>query len=80
MKDITTYPLRLPNSLKQALKETEEDGSSMNQFIIVAVSEKLSAMKTAAFFDKARQEANFETFWRILNRKGGKPPREGDEL
>jgi hypothetical protein len=81
MKDITTYPLRLPNSLKQALKETvEEDGGSMNQFIIVAVSEKLSAMKTAAFFDKARQEANFDTFWRILNREGGEPPREGDEL
>lgn len=81
MKDITTYPLRLPNSLKQALKETvEEDGGSINQFIIMAVSEKLSAMKTAAFFDKARQDANFDTFWRILNRKGGEPPCEGDEL
>ena len=81
MKDITTYPLRLPNSLKQALKETvEEDGGSMNQFIIVAVSEKLSAMKTAAFFDNAREDANFDTFWRILNREGGEPPREGDEL
>ncbi len=81
MKDMITYPLRLPNSLKQALKETvEEDGGSINQFIVVAVSEKLSAMKTAVFFDKARQEANLDTFWRILNQKGGEPPREGDEL
>ncbi len=81
MKDITTYPLRLPHSLKQALKETaEEDGGSMNQFIIMAVAEKLSAMKTAAFFDKARKQANFDKFWQVLNRKGGEPPREGDEL
>ncbi len=81
MRDISTYPLRLPHSLKQAVKETaEEDGGSMNQFIIMAVSEKLSAMKTAAFFDKARREANFAKFLQMLNRKGGEPPREGDEL
>jgi hypothetical protein len=81
MSDMTTYPLRLPNSLKQALKETaKEDGSSMNQFIITAVAEKLSAMKTASFFEKARQDANFETFLQVLNRKGGEPPREGDEI
>jgi len=81
MTDMTTYSLRLPNSLKRALKETaQEDGSSINQFIIVAVAEKLSAMKTASFFEEARQEANLDTFLRVLNRKGGEPPREGDEI
>lgn len=81
MKGIATYSLRLPYSLKQALKETvEEDGGSINQFIVLAVAEKLSAMKTVAFFDKARQEANLDTFWQILNREGGEPPRENDEL
>jgi hypothetical protein len=81
MREMTTYPLRLPNSLKQALKETaKEDGSSINQFIIMAIAEKLSAIKTVAFFEKAQQEANLETFLRVLNRKGGQPPREGDEI
>jgi hypothetical protein len=81
MSDMTTYPLRLPNSLKQALKETaKEDGSSINQFIIMAVAEKLSAMKTASFFEKAQQEANLETFLWVLNRKGGETPREDDEI
>ena len=47
---------------------------------VVDCCRKLSAMKTAAFFDKARQEANLDTFWRILNRKGGEPPCEDDEL
>jgi uncharacterized protein (DUF1778 family) len=81
MKDITTYSLRLPSSLKRALREAaQEDGSSINQFIVVAVAEKLSAMKTASIFERARQEANLDTFFQILNRKGGEPPREGDEV
>jgi uncharacterized protein (DUF1778 family) len=81
MPDMATYSLRLPNSLKQALREAaREDGSSINRFIVVAVAEKLSAMKTASFFEKARQEANVETFLRVLHRKGGEPPREGDEI
>jgi hypothetical protein len=81
MSDITTFPLRLPNSLKQALKETaKEDEDSINQFIITAVEEKIAAMKTIAFFEKPRQKANLETFSRMLNREGGQPPREGDEI
>jgi hypothetical protein len=81
MSDMTTFPLRLPNSLKRALKETaKEDEDSINQFIITAVEEKLSAMKTLSFFEKARQEADLEAFLRMLNREGGQPPREGDEI
>jgi predicted HicB family RNase H-like nuclease len=81
MRDITTYSLRLPNSLKQALREAaQEGGSSINQFIVMAVAEKLAAMKTASIFEKARQEANLDKFLQMLNRKGGEPPREGDEI
>ena len=81
MRDITTYSLRLPNSLKQALREVvQEDGSSINQFIVMAVAEKLAAMKTASIFEKARQEANLDTLLQMLNRKGGETPREGDKI
>ena len=81
MGDMTTFPLRLPNSLKQALKETaREDEDSINQFIITAVEEKIAMLKTISFFEKTRQEANLEKFLRMLNREGGQPPREGDEI
>ena len=81
MKGTTTFLLHIPDSLKQALKETaKEDEDSINQFIITAVEEKLAVMKRFALFEKARKDANLEEFERMLNREGGEPPREGDEL
>ena len=78
---VQTYPLRLPISLKAAVESlSKEDGTSMNQFVVMAVAEKVSAINTAAFFEKYSKKADLATFRRILNRKGGEPPRPGDEL
>ena len=80
MKQVSTYPLRLPRSLKEAVeKQSEEDGTSINQFVVVAVAEKLSAMQTARFFADRRARADFKAFDKIMKRRGGEPPRPGDE-
>src|SRR5438477_11459950 len=51
MKESRTYPLRLPRSLKEAVKRlSREDGTSINQFVATAVDEKVSALQTARFF------------------------------
>jgi predicted DNA-binding protein len=77
----STYPLRLPLSLKAALEKlSKQDGTSINQFVVTAVAEKISAMNTAEFFEERRGKANRKEFRRILNRKGGEAPRAGDEL
>lgn len=76
-----TYPLRLPLSLKAAVEKfSKEDGTSINQFVVMAVAEKVSAINTAAFFEERRAVADREAFRRILNREGGEPPRPGDEM
>jgi hypothetical protein len=76
----SVYPLRLPASLKAAVEKiSEEDGTSINQFVVVAVAEKIAALKTATFFEERRAKADRKTFRRILRRKGGEPPRVGDE-
>ena len=81
MKEISTYPLRLPRSLKDAVeKQSEEDGTSINQFVVVAVAEKLSAMQTARFFADRKARADFKAFDKIMKRRGGEPPRAGDEI
>ena len=76
----STYPLRLPRSVKAEVeRRAKADGISVNQFVATAVAEKLAVMNTAAFFAERRNRADFAAFERILNRKGGEPPREGDE-
>ncbi len=50
---MSNYALRLPESLKQAAKRiAAADDTTMNQFFVVAIAEKISAMETAQFFGK----------------------------
>lgn len=81
MSNTSTYPLRLPRSVKMAVEKlAKEEGVSLNQFVATAVAEKLTAMNTANFFADRKSRADFEAFRSILTRDGGQPPREGDEL
>ena len=80
MGDSTTYPLRLPRSIKAAVEEMARiEGTSMNQFVATAVAEKLASLSTATYFEKRGSRADLKAFRRILKRKGGVVPREGDE-
>lgn len=80
MKTQSTYPLRLPRSLKAAVeKASREDGTSINQFVTTAVAEKLSALDAVAFFEERRKRGDLKAFDAIMSRKGGQPPAAGDE-
>lgn len=77
----STYPLRLPQSLKTAVEKlSKEDGASINQFVVMAVAEKVSAMNTAAFFEEQRALGNREVFLGILERERGETPCAGDDI
>jgi hypothetical protein len=47
--------------------------------VATAVSEKLAAMNTAAFFAERRERADFAAFDKIMKRKGGEPPLPEDK-
>ena len=50
---MSSYALRLPESLKQAAKRiAAADDTTMNQFFVVAIAEKISAMEAASFFEQ----------------------------
>ena len=75
----STYPLRLPRSVKAEVeRRAKADGTSINQFVAMAVAEKLAAMNTAAFFAERRTRADFRAFDRLMRRKRGEPPRPDD--
>jgi hypothetical protein len=81
MKETSTYPLRLPRSLKQAVERlSKQDGTSINQFVATAVAEKIAALETARFFEDRKKRADFKAFDRIMKRRGGERPRPGDEI
>jgi hypothetical protein len=80
MNDVTTYPLRLPRSIKAAVEKlAKSEGISLNQFVATAVAEKLAVLSTASYFEERKSRADLAAFERIVKRKGGVPPREGDE-
>jgi len=78
----SNFALRLqPSLLDEARKAATSEGVALNQFINVAVAEKLSALRTEEFFRERAQRANRAETLRILERLGrNNPPIPGDEL
>ena len=74
--------LRLQNSLlDEAKRVAEKEGVALNQFINVAVAEKLSALRTDEYFRERAERGDIKKAKRILKRAGrGDPPARGDEL
>jgi hypothetical protein len=63
--------LRLQESLlEEARRVSEAEGVALNQFINVAVAEKLSALRTEEYFRERSQRANVARAKRLLNRAG----------
>ena len=74
--------LRLQTSLlEEARRVSESEGVALNQFINVAVAEKLSALRTEQYFLERASRADIVKAKRILKRAGkGRPPIPGDEM
>ncbi len=71
----------LPDSLHQHLKvAAEQDGVSVNQFISLAVAEKLSALRTYDFIATRAARGSREKFLAAMAAVADAPPDAGDEL
>lgn len=78
----TSYPLKLPVSVKSAAQRlAREDGVSLNQWIAVAVAEKIGAVETAAAFlrRKAGNTKPTDMLFFLDNASNETPPT-GDEM
>lgn len=80
MSETATYPLRLPRSIMAAAEKMAlSKGISINQFVVAAVAEKLAALNAINYFAERKGRSDLAAFKRIIARKGGVAPREGDE-
>ncbi len=73
--------LRLQESLLQeARRLAEAEGVALNQFINVAVAEKLSALRTETYFQERSERGDVVRAKRLLRKAGrGNAPQAGDE-
>ncbi len=76
----STYPLKLPASVKKAAAElAASDGVSLNQFIAAAVAEKVGSLRTAKEFLRERAgTAKPKDMLKYLRRAPKVPPADGD--
>jgi hypothetical protein len=76
------YPLHLPQSLKEtAARMAQEDGVSLNQWIVAAVAQKIGAVQTADDFLKRRAGKSVRgDLTRLLDRAPDVPPSPDDAM
>jgi hypothetical protein len=73
--------LRLPNSVHRHIRQiSSQDGVSINQFIVSAVSEKISALSTEELIATRAQRAKKDALKNVLDRVPHRAPLRGDEL
>lgn len=78
---MSTLSIRLPDSLHEHLKEVaRKEGISMNQFIALAVSEKLSALMTLDYLKERAAQGDRHAFETILSKVPDVKPDEMDRI
>lgn len=81
MSQPATFPLRLPRSIRASVdRVSKREGVSINQFISIAVAEKLAMLEAETYFAERQGRANLAAFDRIMARKSGEVPREDDQV
>lgn len=76
------YPLKLPASVKEAAARlAKEDGVSLNQWITVAIAQKIGVVETASDFLKRRAgKAKPGDLLPFLEKATQEAPPPGDEI
>jgi len=78
---MSALSVRLPKSLHEQLRElAKEEGISVNQFVMLAVAEKIAAISTIEYLEKRAERGNRERFLEILNKAPDVEPEEFDRL
>ena len=77
---MSRFILRLPDSLHRKVRElAAKESVSINQFITIAVAEKMSALLTEEYLEERAGQADPTAVDRILARVPDVPPIPGDE-
>ncbi|MEI8373104.1 MAG: toxin-antitoxin system HicB family antitoxin [Planctomycetota bacterium] len=78
---MSTLSLRLPESLHEMARQlAEEENVSVNQLITLALAEKISALKTADYFQQRGSRASRAKFEQAMAKVPKVEPAENDRV
>jgi HicB family len=78
---MSAISIRLPDSLHEAAKIlAKEEHISINHFITLAVSEKLSALGAEKFLEERARRGKREKFLKVLKHSPNIEPEDFDKL
>jgi hypothetical protein len=78
---MSTISLRLPNYLHDTLRElAQEEQVSINQLVVLAVAEKVSALKTEGYLEKRAARGDRTRFEAAMSKVPDVEPEEYDRL
>lgn len=78
---MSTLSLRMPNSLHEMAKKlAKKDNSSINQWVITAVAEKISALSTEEYLAKRAKKGSRKKFLEALSKVPNTAPSSEDEI
>jgi len=81
MFSMSTISLRIPDSLHETVRKlAEQENVSINQFITLALAEKVSALATEDYLGERAKRGSREKFERALAKVPDVEPDERDRL
>lgn len=73
--------VRLPKSLHDGIKQlAKSEGISINQFLVTAAAEKMSALLTQSYLEREALEGKKEDFEKVLNAVPNVEPEDYDKI
>ena len=78
---MSTLSVRLPDSIHREVRElAREDGVSINQFISLALAEKVSSLRTVEYLKRRAKQGSTSDLLKILDSAPDVEPEENDKI
>ena len=78
---MSALSLRLPKTMYEQMRElSQEEGISMNQFVQLAIAEKIATLMTVEYLETRAKRGNREKLLAVLAKAPDVEPEEYDRL
>lgn len=78
---MSALSVRIPKSLHNQLREmASEEGVSINQFVTLAIAEKIATLTTIEYLEKRAERGSREKLLSVLEKAPDVEPEEYDQL